>query len=141
MGKRFIKEISDSELDMLYEKLKDNITAFDKGSICYEKCIDILSKEYITPIGKVIFGNNLYNTRYEYICAADKVLEDPAIIVKLQDNSILFVKIFDVSSDKDRWTVCISVNENNEVDRIYQDKINAILHKVSKNGILYIKGK
>lgn len=136
--------ISDSEKDMLKNILKNNMEKWQEVLYSDEECLEILSKEYKTPIGKIHFGNNQlkkFNARdrQELVWAADKVLQDPSIIVETRESPIFFVKTFDKGENKDITIISIMVQGTNAIISTHPEKIQTILHKTKKNGILYTK--
>lgn len=109
----------------------------------YQKYLGTVMK---TPLGNVRMGANLYakfieKHRENLFIAARSTLENPAPIFTAENGSRVYVKSF--SSDSGRFKTVISVtikkDDTSIVITTHEERMNQILKKIKKTGILYEK--
>ena len=123
--------------------LKTDSVEWEDINLSEDECKEILNKKYKTPIGNVHFGNNQLNKfevrkRNELIWAADKILSNPSLIAETREGPVFFVKDF-IKNNEDKIIISVMISETKAVISTHPERLNKVLDKIKKDGILFEK--
>ena len=99
-----------------------------------------------TPLGKVRMGANQYDKfvnkkRTDLFIATRKTLESPVLIFTAENNSKVYVKSFVTDVGKQKNIISVTIVKGDDLIAIttHEERLNQILNKMKKTGILYEK--
>lgn len=100
----------------------------------------------LTPLGTVRMGANQYSkfmakNRGNLFIAAKETLENPSFVFRAENGTRVYVKSF-VSADGKKKNVISATIERGDIGisiTTHEERLNQILSKIRKTGILYEK--
>lgn len=140
------KGLSDDEKSYYRNLLFDNSEVFNPTDGSREEYQRYLGGLISTPLGAVRMGANQYakfleKKRGDLFVAARMTLEKPVFVFTAENGAVVYVKSFVKDSGKNINIVSavIERNETGVVITTHEERLNQILSKIKKTGILYEK--
>lgn len=140
------QELTEQEKLHYKDLLCENAQIFRPTGGTHEEFQRYLGSPIQTPLGMVRMGANQYSkfiekNRGNLFIAARETLEDPLLVFRAENGTIVYVKSFS-SCDGKRKNVISATIESDDVKvaiTTHEQRLNQVLSKIKKTGILYEK--
>lgn len=138
--------MTESEKEHYKKLLFATAAVFKPSNGTVEEFQKYLGSPMLTPLGTVRMGANQYSkfmakNRGNLFIAAKETLENPSFVFRAENGTRVYVKSF-VSADGKKKNVISATIERGDIGisiTTHEERLNQILSKIRKTGILYEK--
>lgn len=138
--------LSEDERAYYKDFLAANAEPFKPSDGSREEFQKYLGGLIATPLGQVRMGANQYSKfiekkRGDLFIAARETLERPLLIFKAENGTVVYVKSFASADGKKKNVISATIEREDARVAItaHEERLNQILNKMKKTGILYEK--